>query len=108
MNGQGEALKESASRRLGSRLIPRARLVSKLMGEDGRPVTLIDAPAGFGKSTVLWEWERADPRPFALLTLGNRHDDQSQCAIGADPAVAHDLEPPFARNAAAEPVSSIG
>ena len=36
---------------------------------------LIVAPAGFGKSTVLAEWERADPRPFARLTLGERHDD---------------------------------
>ena len=36
---------------------------------------LIDAPAGYGKSTVLSEWEEADPRPFAWLTLGDRHDD---------------------------------
>ena len=38
-------------------------------------IVLIDAPAGFGKSTVLAEWERADPRPFAWLTLGERHND---------------------------------
>ena len=36
---------------------------------------LIVAPAGFGKSTVLAEWEGADPRPFARLTLGERHND---------------------------------
>ena len=38
-------------------------------------IVLIDAPAGFGKSTVLAEWERADRRPFAWLTLGERHND---------------------------------
>ena len=38
-------------------------------------MVLIDAPAGFGKSTVLGEWADADPRPFARLTLGERHDD---------------------------------
>ena len=38
-------------------------------------IVLIDAPAGFGKSTVLAEWDRADPRPFAWLTVAARHND---------------------------------
>jgi LuxR family maltose regulon positive regulatory protein len=38
-------------------------------------VVVIDAPAGFGKSTVLDEWSEADSRPFARLTLARHHDD---------------------------------
>ena len=55
--------------------MPRGRLVERLIAGNGTPVVLIDAPAGFGKSTVLEEWADADPRPFARLTLGERHDD---------------------------------
>ena len=56
-------------------IVPRGRLVERLIAGNGTPVVLIDAPAGFGKSTVLEEWADADPRPFARLTLGERHDD---------------------------------
>jgi LuxR family transcriptional regulator, maltose regulon positive regulatory protein len=58
-----------------SSIIRRKRLVLRLMSDAERPVVLIDAPAGFGKSTVLREWDQADPRPFASLTLGDHHDD---------------------------------
>lgn len=75
MNLQAATISK-ASRRAGeSSIISRKRLVSRLMGGDETSVVLIDAPAGFGKSTVLSEWGAADPRPFAWLTLGNRHDD---------------------------------
>jgi len=45
------------------------------MARTAAPVALIEAPAGFGKSTVLGEWSDVDERPFARLTLGRRHDD---------------------------------
>ena len=65
----------SARRARGRSIIPRERLVSELMQSGESSIVLISAPAGFGKSTVLAEWERADPRPFAWLTLAERHDD---------------------------------
>ncbi len=55
--------------------VRRPRLVRRLLTSGETPVVLIDAPAGFGKSTVLAEWDAADGRPFAWLTLGDRHDD---------------------------------
>lgn len=49
--------------------------MKRLIDGGDAPIALIDAPAGFGKSTVLDEWSAADPRPFARLTLGHPHDD---------------------------------
>src|SRR5690349_20872088 len=46
--------------RLGS--VSRRRLVAALDGEAGRKLTLISAPAGFGKSTLLAEWLAAGER----------------------------------------------
>ena len=59
----------------GGSMVPRRRLVERLIEGNQTRLVLIDAPAGFGKSTVLAEWERADPRPFAWLTLSERHND---------------------------------
>ncbi len=39
-------------------LVRRDRLVSRLVESTDTPVVLIDAPAGFGKSTVLGEWDQ--------------------------------------------------
>jgi len=38
-------------------------------------LTLLVAPAGYGKSTLLRQWSDADPRPFASLTLSARDND---------------------------------
>jgi LuxR family maltose regulon positive regulatory protein len=75
MTSHGAALTEMPDRRVSPAIIQRKRLVTRLMGGGAGSVVLIDAPAGFGKSTVLREWARADPRPFAALTLGHHHDD---------------------------------
>ena len=76
MNPQpARAGRGSARRARGRSIIPRERLVSGLTQSDESAIILICAPAGFGKSTVLAEWEPADPRPFAWLTLAERHDD---------------------------------
>ena len=39
-------------------LVARPRLTAKLEREAGRKLTLISAPAGFGKTTLLVEWLR--------------------------------------------------
>jgi len=39
--------------------------------------------------------------------LGDRRRYQRQCAIGSDPAVAHDLQPAFAGNAATETIRGV-
>ena len=63
---------------LQSDLVPRPRLTQKLMEGMGKRLTLISAPAGFGKTTMLGEWH-ASPQgnsiPLAWLSL-EREENQ--------------------------------
>ena len=43
----------------GPHLVPRPRLTQRLDDALIRPLTLLSAPAGFGKTTLLVEWHRA-------------------------------------------------
>ncbi len=43
-------------------------LVHRLRASDC-PAALITAPAGYGKTTLLWQWAETDPRRFAWLTV---------------------------------------
>ena len=56
-------------------LTPRHRLITQLCdGMDGK-LTLVSAPAGFGKTTVLVEWLRVVECPVAWLSL-DEHDSE--------------------------------
>lgn len=57
------------------RLVPRERLVRRLLGARDVPVALLVAPAGYGKSTLLSEWAMRDDRPFAWVTLEAADND---------------------------------
>jgi len=57
--------------------ISREELVTRLVAGGRRKLTLVCAPAGWGKTTLLSEW-RASPdesRPFAWLSLDPEDDD---------------------------------
>ena len=58
--------------------MPRARLIERLkQGTEGK-LTLVSAPAGFGKTTVLAEWvaaTRASERPAAWVSLDQSDND---------------------------------
>ncbi|WP_448624350.1 LuxR C-terminal-related transcriptional regulator [Geodermatophilus sp. URMC 64] len=57
-------------------LVARARLIERLRRADDAPLTLVSAPAGFGKTTVLTEWlGSADGRSVAWLSLDPRDND---------------------------------
>jgi LuxR family transcriptional regulator, maltose regulon positive regulatory protein len=56
----------------------RSGLVSRLDDARARPLVLVSAPAGYGKTTLLAQWSERDGRPVAWVTL-----DQAD----ADPAV---------------------
>ena len=54
----------------------RARLHDQLAGGAGRRLTLVSAPAGFGKSTLLSAWHNAvQDRPVAWLSIDPADDD---------------------------------
>jgi LuxR family transcriptional regulator, maltose regulon positive regulatory protein len=69
--------------------VRRPRLVGPLCDRDAPPLTLIVAPAGYGKTTLLREWAKRDERPFAWLALDERDNDAGRllgaitCAVDA-------------------------
>jgi LuxR family maltose regulon positive regulatory protein len=56
-------------------LVPRPRLIERLNEGLHRPLTLISAPAGFGKSTLISEWVAGCERPAAWLSLDAGDND---------------------------------
>ena len=56
-------------------VVKRERLMSSLRAAPDASVATVVAPAGYGKTTVLSEWDEFDGRPFAWLTLDNRDND---------------------------------
>ncbi|MCA9968386.1 MAG: hypothetical protein KC423_29275, partial [Anaerolineales bacterium] len=56
-------------------LVPRPHLIKKLNQGLHRKLTLISAPAGFGKTTLVSEWIASEERPFAWLSLDERDSD---------------------------------
>lgn len=61
--------------RLRPSFIPRPHLIRKLNQGVHRKLTLISAPAGFGKTTLVSEWIADGERPFAWLSLDERDSD---------------------------------
>src|SRR5579859_3793218 len=58
-----------------SDLVPRPRLTNHLQRGLQNPLTLIAAPAGFGKTTLLSAWLEHAPLPTAWLSLERSDDD---------------------------------
>ena len=60
-------------------LVPRDRLAATLMSGGPRRLTVVEAPAGSGKTTLTAQWQAAEPgRPFAWLSLDESDNDPSQ------------------------------
>jgi LuxR family maltose regulon positive regulatory protein len=55
--------------------VPRPRLTVRLETGAAGPLTLISAPAGFGKSTLLSEWIHTGGRPVAWVSLDEGDND---------------------------------
>jgi LuxR family transcriptional regulator, maltose regulon positive regulatory protein len=56
-------------------LIPRAALVSRLRSPGSARVISVNAPPGYGKTTLLAQWAAVDPRPVAWVSLEDRDND---------------------------------
>ena len=61
--------------RSGSDVITRTRLIERLNAALGGEITLVCAPAGFGKTTLLAQWVQTIDRPTAWLSL-DEHDNE--------------------------------
>ena len=63
-----------------TRLVSRPRLIERLNAgpRSGRKLTLISAPAGFGKTTLLSEWAAGCRRPVAWLSLDKGDNDPTR------------------------------
>ena len=62
-------------------LVPRSRLVARLSHGLTLPLTLISAPAGFGKTTLVSEWRASNAGrdyPLACLSLENDDNDPAR------------------------------
>ena len=58
-------------------IVPRERLMERLRTGSGRGLSLVACPAGFGKTTLLAAWHKAEAarKPMAWLTLDEGDDD---------------------------------
>lgn len=60
--------------------VPRRALLARLEAGLSRKLTLIAAPAGFGKTTLLSDWIAAGSRPAAWVSLDARDNDPARFA----------------------------
>jgi LuxR family transcriptional regulator, maltose regulon positive regulatory protein len=86
------SVSRSPGRATGRRLLPsdlisRPRLL-RVLRETTAPVVAVRAPAGYGKTTLLRQWEERDQRPFTWIGRGDRDDD----AAGLMRALADQLD----------------
>jgi LuxR family maltose regulon positive regulatory protein len=61
--------------RVTSRLVPRPRLLQRLERQRERPLALVVAPAGYGKTTLVGSWLEACDWPSAWLSLDADDND---------------------------------
>ncbi len=59
-------------------LVPRRPLIERLTQGLDRKLTLVSAPAGYGKTTLISEWSARNLVPFCWLTLDDNDNDISR------------------------------
>src|SRR5450631_1842210 len=61
--------------RVQPRMLRRARLLRVLDGDEGAALTVVDAPVGYGKTTLLRSWCAERPEAVVWMTLDAADDD---------------------------------
>jgi LuxR family maltose regulon positive regulatory protein len=59
-------------------LVARPHLIGKLNEGLGRKLTLVSAPAGYGKTTLVTEWLKGTKRPFSWFSLDEGDNDPAR------------------------------
>jgi LuxR family maltose regulon positive regulatory protein len=67
--------------------VRRDRLLGRLEQERHRPLILLTAPAGYGKTTLLAQWVAESRRPCAWVTLDRADDDPETLAASIESAL---------------------
>jgi LuxR family transcriptional regulator, maltose regulon positive regulatory protein len=78
----------SPARAVPDGFVNRQDLVERLLASRDAALALITAPAGYGKSVLLAEWDRCDDRPFAWVSL----DPCDDARLAITSAIARALE----------------
>jgi LuxR family transcriptional regulator, maltose regulon positive regulatory protein len=72
--------------------VPRTALLDRLEASSRTPVAAIQAPPGYGKTTLLAQWAEHDPRAFGWLTI-NRGDNDPGVLLRNLAAALDRIEP---------------
>src|SRR5687767_277467 len=72
--------------------VAKADLIGRLCAPQLPFATVIVAPAGYGKTTLLARWAEADPRPFAWVALDAR-DGEALVLLRYVAAAIHRVAP---------------
>lgn len=64
--------------RLRKRLVSRSHLMQRLQQGMEQPITLVSAPAGFGKTTLLAQWLTQSGRPTVWLSLEDEDNEPNR------------------------------
>ena len=84
-------------------LVPRPRLIEVLNAGLKRPLTLISAPAGYGKTTLLSDWRAGfgSEYPLAWLSLDSEDNDLARF-LSYVSAALETLQPKLTRELASQ------
>ena len=73
-----------------SEWVSRTRLLDELQSANRRPITLIAAPAGYGKTTIVTQWLASAFRPAAVAWISLDTSDNEPVRLWTDIATALD------------------
>jgi LuxR family transcriptional regulator, maltose regulon positive regulatory protein len=73
---------------LAPTVVPRPAVISRLVAAEAGSLVAITAPAGYGKSIAAAQWDLADRRPFAWVSLDALDDDAAHLVAHIATALA--------------------
>ena len=86
--------------RLRRQMVERSKLVEQLNRDSDRRLTIISAPAGYGKSTLAAQWVRQAGVPFAWINLDS-DDNNLSFFFNTVVASLHQIDPQLTPNSEA-------